>query len=444
MYDLIYPRKAVLSTEVKPLLDNSVGPEDYHRDDELRAAIINDFKTNIRRMTNIGREAGARMILVAPASNIRDFSPFKTESSSKLSDEEVKQVNMLKQMVRSAIKEEDYVRAVSVAKNALAIDERDADLLYRYGRALYALDRIDEAQSAFKQARDEDVCPLRALTPFSRIVSDIAQDRSTGFVDFNRIVKEQSLNAIPGSDLFLDHVHPTIEGNRLLALAIIEEMIKDGMVSPVAGWNESKITEISENLVNGLDEKDHAMALRNLSKVLAWAGKEEESRRLVNRALDIIPGDSEAHAQKGALLMQAGNKKAALEHYREAARLNPWNARVHHNYGVLLSELGYLAEAREEIESAIRLDSKLDNVHYDFGIVLQGLGRLKQAEVAYRNALEQDPNHAETYNNLGVIFAQMGNLKAAYENFTQALKLDPDNRDAAANLQRARQALNRK
>lgn len=48
------------------------------------------------------------------------------------------------------------------------------------------------------------------------------------------IINENSPNGIPGSELFLDHVHPTIEGNRLLALAIVQEMIQEGMVSKTA------------------------------------------------------------------------------------------------------------------------------------------------------------------------------------------------------------------
>ncbi len=443
LYDITYKQDAVLSTEVNPLLDNSAGPDDYHRDDEMRDAILNDYKTSLLHMTNIGEQVGARMILVTPASNIRDFSPFKTEPGSDLNDVEVKRVDMLKSKVKSAMDENDYVRAVELAKEALALDNRDADLLYLYGRALLALDRIDEARKAFTQARDEDICPLRALTPVSAIVSDIAQMKNTGFIDFELMVNEHSANGIPGSDLFLDHVHPTIEGNRMLALAIIDEMTQTGMVSPDATWNESLISEISENLVNSLDEKAHAVALRNLSKVLAWAGKEDEAERLVNLAVDIIPEDSEAQAQKGALLMQSGNIEAALVHYQEAVRLNPWDAGTHHTYGVLLSRLSRIDEARVELETAVRLDPDLDKVHYDLGIVLQALGNLAQAEAAYKAALEQDPNHAETYNNLGVVLALGGNIQAAYDNFAKALELDPNNKDAATNLARARKALNR-
>ena len=441
--DIIYPTNTILTTEVKPLLDNSVGPEDYHRDDERRDAIIKDFKTNLLRMTNIAERAGAKMILVTPASNIRDFSPFKSEPSQYLSDADVKQINMFKDLVNSALQKEDHIRAVSVAENALALDGRDADLLYHYAQSLYALERINEARTAFTQARDEDICPLRALTPISAIVSTVAQDKNTGFIDYDRIVNEQSVNGIPGSELFLDHVHPTIEGNKLLALAIIEEMKQEEIVSPVASWNESLIATISKNLMDNLDEKDHAMALRNLSKVLAWAGKTEESERLISLALDIIPEDSETHSQKGALLMQSGNILAALEHYREATQLNPWDAEVRHTYGVLLSKQGHLREAQGEIETAIKLDPQLNKAHYDLGLVLQSLGKMKQAEAAYRIALKQDPDHAKTYNNLGIVLAEMGNVRSAFENFAKALELDPNNREAAANLARARKILDR-
>jgi Flp pilus assembly protein TadD len=340
-----------------------------------------------------------------------------------------------------AQEEGSHLRAEAIAREALVIDGRDPELLYLHAQALRALDRIDEARSAFTKSRDEDVCPLRALTPVREIVADVARTKNTGFIDFERIITEHSPNGIPGSELFLDHVHPTIEGNRLLALAIVQEMTQEGLVSQAATWNEDLIAEISYELENSLDEKTHAIALRNLSKVLNWAGKHDEAERLVNLAADMIPEDGQVHAQKGILLWRAGDREAALVHYREASRLEPWNARIHRSLGILLSELNRLDEALVELEEAIRLDPKLPYAHYDLGIVLQALGKMKQAEIAYRTAQKLDPNHAEAYNNLGIIFAQSGRFTAAYEQFARALQVDPENKEAAGNLARARMAL---
>ena len=441
LYDLIYKHDEILPTEVEALLDNSVGPEDYHRDDEMRDAILDDYENSLYRMTDISEMAGAKLIFVTPASNIGDFSPFKSEHSDNLSAFEISQIDTLKREVTEALNKGDYILAEGIASEALAIDSRDADLLYLHASALRALGRIDEARIVFTQARDEDVCPLRALTPVPEIVADVAQTKNTGFVDFVSIVDDHSPNGIPGSELFLDHVHPTIEGNRLLALAIMEEMKKEGIISQTATWNEELIAEKSTELENSLDEKAHAVALRNLSKVLGWAGKEDEAARLTNLAAEMIPEDSEIQVQKGILLWRAGDREEAMTHFREAALLDPRNASIHRRMGILLSELNRKEEARVELETAISLDPQLPFAHYDLGIVLQSLGKMKQAEAAYRTAQKLNPNHAEAFNNLGILLAQSGNLTAASEQFAKALQIDPNNKDAALNLARARKAL---
>lgn len=441
LYDLINKRDEVLPTEVTALLDHSVGPEDYHRDDRKRDAILNDYKTSLIRMTNIGERVGAQLILVTPASNIGDFSPFKSEPSNNLNAVEINQVETLKYEIISALEEGDLVLAEAKAKEALTIDSRDPELLYLHAEALRKLDRIDEARSAFKQSRDEDVCPLRALTPIREIVTDVAKTENTGFVDFVGIVQEQSPNGISGSEYFLDHVHPTIEGNRLLALAIIDEMLQKGMVSKSETWNEDVIVKITNEFNESLDEKTHAIALRNLSKVLMWGGKNEEAKRLNDLAANMIPDDSDAKAQEGILLWRAGDREGALVQLREAEQLAPFNPVLHHKLGVLYSELNRLTEAREALEKAIRIDPTMVDLHYDYGIVLQGLGFNDQAESAYRTDLKQNPNHAEAYNNLGTIFGQRGNHQVAYEMFSKAIQLNPDYEEAAANLARARKAL---
>jgi hypothetical protein len=92
LHDVTYEQSAVLPTEVKTLLERSVGPEDYHRDDEMREAVLDHYRASLKRMTHISHRAGARMILVTPASNMGDFSPFKSEPGPHTSDTDLKQV----------------------------------------------------------------------------------------------------------------------------------------------------------------------------------------------------------------------------------------------------------------------------------------------------------------------------------------------------------------
>ena len=340
--------------------------------------------------------------------------------------------------VAAALDEGDHARAAGIIDRALVLDSRDAELLYLQARVLRALGRTDDARAAFIAARDEDVCPLRALTPIRAIVTDVGRRRKTGLVDFTRTVEEHSPDGIPGSELFLDHVHPTIEGNRLLALEIIKEMTDEGIVTPGATWNADAIAEIGEQLEGSLDEDAHALALKNLGRVLLWAGKRVEAERLVDLAVATTSEDGETHFQKATILRRAGDNDGALVHYREAVRLAPWNAAIHQAYGVLLSDLGRKAEAHVELKEAIRLDGTRGDVHYDLGIVLEDLRKVRQAEAAYRSALKLEPKHLDARNNLGVIFAQRGDYAAAAERFAEVLRIDPGNANATKNLARAR------
>jgi hypothetical protein len=51
--DVIYPTPDVLDTEIDAVLDQSVGPEDYHRDDAVRDAVLEHFQASLERMNRL-------------------------------------------------------------------------------------------------------------------------------------------------------------------------------------------------------------------------------------------------------------------------------------------------------------------------------------------------------------------------------------------------------
>ena len=62
---------------------------------------------------------------------------------------DTRQVGTLKLAVAAALERGDHGRAAALAEPALAVDGRDAELLYLQARALRALGRLDEAREAF-------------------------------------------------------------------------------------------------------------------------------------------------------------------------------------------------------------------------------------------------------------------------------------------------------
>ncbi len=345
----------VLDDEVRTLLDASVGPDAYSRDEALQARVIEHYRYSLARMADMARAAGAALVLVSPASNLRHCSPFKSEPVAGLDDAGRRRWEGLFETAQQAAGEGRWRDVLAALEEASAIDDRHAGAHYLRGRALDGSGRYDQAKAAFERARDEDVCPLRALGTMHEIVAEVARTRDLPLVDFVALVEDRSQHGIPGEDLFLDHVHPTIEGNRLLALEILDTLEREGLVRPSPAWGPDALQAVIEKVESRLDPAAHGLALSNLSKVLGWAGKLEEARKLAIRSAQLAPESAEVNHQAALAAHLTGHLDDAERHYRKTLELAPQVATAHSNLAVILDESGRDREAAVHYAQAIAL-----------------------------------------------------------------------------------------
>ena len=132
-------------------------------------------------------------------------------------------------LYRDALREfenSNTARAIEVWNKTKSIDERYADVDFQLGTALFDRGLYDEAARAFKNALENDVCPLRAPLRFANTVKSVAGEHDVACVDYPRLLRESCQkeygHRILGSEYFLDHVHPTIDAHRMLAEWIIQ------------------------------------------------------------------------------------------------------------------------------------------------------------------------------------------------------------------------------
>lgn len=87
LQDAIRPRSAEpvsrLADEVTTRLE-VVGLDAYHRDREWRRGVLDHFRASTNRIVEQARTAGAAVIFVQPAANLKDFTPFKSEHAESL------------------------------------------------------------------------------------------------------------------------------------------------------------------------------------------------------------------------------------------------------------------------------------------------------------------------------------------------------------------------
>jgi tetratricopeptide (TPR) repeat protein len=352
------PTKTVLQSEVVTRLDNSVGPSAYTRDDTQRDQVLKHYRYNLLRMIDIANSVGAKVILITPASNLRGASPFKSEHKNGLPENELRRWEAQYQSARESLRQGAPAEALTALEQAATIDDRYADLHFLRGHALAQLGRYEQAKVALVRALDEDICPLRALSPIRGIVEQVAVERNIPWIDFVAIQEQHSPHGIPGATVFFDHVHPMIEAQRILALEILGLMAREGIVKP--SLDGALLQQVKDNVMGRIDPQAHAQALMNLSKVLGWAGKLREAYRLAAKAAELYPENVAVQYQAGLTAQLTGKRDESIDHYRKALEIEPTAALVHGNLGVGLESRGDLERAIHHYRLALQYGDPKD------------------------------------------------------------------------------------
>jgi tetratricopeptide (TPR) repeat protein len=406
-----------LTGEVNTILTRSAGPERYERDDALRDQILLHYRISLERMVDIARSAGADLVFVTPASNLRDSTPFKSQHTAGLGEADRAYSETVLAAALELIRNSARSEALGALDEALAVDPRFAELHYRRGKVLLALGRHEEAGAALRRARDEDVCPLRALSPMRGELAEVAREKDVSLVDFVDLVEQRVLaeegHRIPGQESFLDHLHPTIAANRMLAVALVRTLVDEGVVEPADTWGDAAISEVASRVEEGLDRGVHAQALANLARVLIWAGKDEDAGRLARQALASGVEDPGLEVAAVGILAKLsereGDVRQARLHYRRALKADPGNPEIHLKLG-----LTFLKRPGRDLERAA-------------------------AHVLLASAFW--PENDMTHQIFGLAMAERRRYALAYPSLLEALRLNPRNREAESGLARLRALL---
>ncbi|MDQ3673947.1 MAG: SGNH/GDSL hydrolase family protein [Gemmatimonadota bacterium] len=184
---------------------------------------LRQFEANLASIIRVLTSRGIPVLVGSVASNLRDQPPFAAEANSRPGG------------------------AVSVFEGA---------------RSALAKGDTTAARGLFERARDLDVIRFRAPAALNKVVRSVTSSTRATYVPVAEAFARASPGGIPGSNLFLEHVHPNREGYALLGRVFFEELVKARRLGPsfdssrVRPWEEysrgTTLTRLDERIAQHL------------------------------------------------------------------------------------------------------------------------------------------------------------------------------------------------
>jgi lysophospholipase L1-like esterase len=362
----------------------------------LRAA--RQYESNLRYVINRCRAAGVPVFLGSLVSNLRDQAPFAPPS--------------------------DSTGAAAAA-------------LFAVGKQRLGAGDGPGAREAFAEARDQDGFRFRAPGSFNQIVQSVSREAGVRYVAVAEVFDSAARDRIPGSDLFWEHVHPTLLGHRLLAEVFLGEMMRAGFSGhrvDSAGWR-------------GWDGVVAAMAITDYDQHFAthqvalltsrWPFRPEMRSGSLLRAPETLSDTIAVLAVLGrvswpegkAMLAKGyaerGQYGAAIAELRGLSREYPWDTDPVEFGGQLALKSGDIAQAWTLLARAYRIRPTIRNAE-GLGSIALGQGQPARALPYLEQAARLAPGKGAILYDLSRATAMLGDTLKSREYAETLMYIEPN------------------
>jgi len=414
--------------------------QQVEQNDPRMARVYANFEGNLRDILHLGLDHRAKIVLSTVGVNLADSSPFASRHRPGLDAAGLKTWELEFAAGRLAATN-DPAAALAHFERASAIDDRFAELHFRWGRACLALSRDAEARQHLALACDLDTLRFRADTRINQIIRDAASDAKNPallLADTEQLLAQKSPRGIPGAAHFYEHVHLNFDGNYEAALGIarqVEKLLPENAAGKTAPPDWATRGETAARLA--WTDYQRSKTLRSITLRLSSPPFSNQSS--TPERLQAVRGEIEALAPA----VRASGVAQAIDACQNALRTRPddWTLRG------LLAQLDQQAARPKESEAERR--RILDLIPHsawarsELGLALLQENRLDEAIEQFDRALEKQPRMESALSGKALALARKRDPEAALRQFARAAELHPQSLEARFNYANALSAAGR-
>lgn len=408
------------------------------------------LRANLEDLVDATEDADVPVILVSPAVRLTE-PPFASTIRADLTEAEKERFDQALARGRALVLADRPADALEPLREALTVDDGQAEARYLLGRSLLALGREQQALEHLRRARDADALRFRADSQIQRIVREVAELRRA-----NGAVWLDGAEIGWDEEVLWEHVHLTFEGNARLAerLYDLTAPLLTGVPPP-----EPPSREVLARSLALSDRDRHRMAQaifgmirrppfvaqvghaqridafrRRLgaTAIAAWRGRDaaEEADRAV---LAQRPDDLPVREQLAQLLEETGRPAEAALQWEKLLDRVPGVVAWRTRRAFALADAGELDEAESILRDVLE-EQPGAAARTNLGTVLEARGETDAAMALYREALTEEPAYEAARANLAEIYAQREEVDEAERWIREGLEIDPGSARLRARL----------
>jgi len=166
----------------------------------------------------------------------------------------------------------------------------------------------------------------------------------------------------------------------------------------------------------------------------------------LNKLAVVAPHSARMQQAIAEKLINAGDLKAAIDHYRNAQQIDPHLPGLHFELGEAVLESAPVdavaqAEAQKELEAAVAIDGDTAKTECELGRIAALQSQLDQAFAHYQRAYQLNPNEVEAQMGMAKLLMTQEKPQEAIKYLRMAVQSDPLNGEAHYRLGLACRAL---
>ncbi len=217
-----------------------------------------------------------------------------------------------------------------------------------------------------------------------------------------------------------------VEGKAVGMIIVLERTGRVGI--PVNAWRSlsptARITAFKDVTVEDYFASFDGAYLAGRS--LAFVDELGSAQRYLEKAIQLNPSATEAHATLASIYANQRNYTAAVPAFTKLIELDPGRAEAHFGLGNIYYRMQRWNDAIASLEKAVTLRPEYKEAYFTIGNAYEELRDFEKAAQAYERYLQTNPESSWTgYLRLGLCRHELGQFDLAVAAFEAALKEQP-------------------